>query len=366
MSVRYLVLWPTAACDLACPYCYRRNRRGGRMPTKVADAAVDLVAEGVYATNRPAHVQLAGGEPTLVPSLIEHVAERVVAIRCGRITCGIQTNATHLDEDMIAMLARHQVQVGVSVDGPPQVQERSRGSAAQTFRGLLALARADVPVRVTTVLSARNVDHLDELAVTLAGLPNVTGFGLDPLVPIGSAAGQKDLMPSEDAVVDGITTLHRRLPQINALRATPLRWRELETVRAALRGAPVPAAPAVDSSDRTLLPLSVSNRPYCHAAVEESMAVAPDGGVYPCSQAVGDPTSRAGNIHNVDWEALRRRFSQDAHTLRGPCHRCALAGRCPGDCPSRVEANALADPEQRRTPLTCLIDDTLARLETAP
>ena len=149
------------------------------------------------------------------------------------------------------------------------------------------------------------------------------------------------------------------------MRARPLVWRELETVRAAMHRSPANTPTTVDPSGRTLLPLSVSNRPYCHAAVGESMAVAPDGSVYPCSQSVGDPASRAGTVHDVDWDRLKHRFSQDVHTLRGPCHRCALAGRCPGDCPSRVEANNLADPEQARTPLTCLIDDTLARLETA-
>ena len=365
MTVRYLVLWPTAACDLACPYCYRRERRGGRMPTEVADASLDLLAEGVRTTGQPAHVQLAGGEPTLVPSLIEHVAERVAGIRGGRVTCGIQTNAAHLDDEIIAMFTHRGVRVGVSVDGPPQVQERARGSAAPTFRGLLALARADIPVRVTTVLSALNVDHLDELAVTLGGLPNVTGFGLDPLVGIGSAAGRGDLVPSDDAVVGGITALYRRLIQVNAMRARPLVWRELETVRAAMHRSPANTPTTVDPSGRTLLPLSVSNHPYCHAAVGESLGVAPAGGVSPCSPPVGDPASRAGPAPDVDWDRLKHRFSQDVHTLRGPCHRCALAGRCPGDCPSRVEANTLADPEQARTPLTCLIDDALARLETA-
>ncbi|GAE72639.1 hypothetical protein JCM18916_2089 [Cutibacterium acnes JCM 18916] len=54
------------------------------MPVEVADTALDLVAEGVRTTGQPAHVQLAGGEPTLVPSLIEHVAKRVVEIRWGK------------------------------------------------------------------------------------------------------------------------------------------------------------------------------------------------------------------------------------------------------------------------------------------
>ncbi|MDO4412622.1 radical SAM protein [Cutibacterium sp.] len=364
MTVRYLILWPTAACDLSCPYCYRRDRRGGRMSSDIADAAIDLLAEGVRTTGQPAHVQLAGGEPTLVPSLIEHVADRVAGIRGGRVTCGIQTNAARLDDDMATMFKRRGVRVGVSVDGPPSVQQKARGSAAQTFRGLLALVRAGVPVRVTTVLSAFNVEHLGDLALTLGGLPNVTGFGIDPLVSLGSAAGRADLVPTDDAVVTGIRALYRRLAQVNAIRAKPLVWRELETVRAALRRS-CASVTTVDPSGRTLLPLSVPNRPYCHAAVGESMAVAPDGSVYPCSQSVGDPASRAGTVHHVDWHRLKERFSQDVHTLKGPCRHCTLAGRCPGDCPSRVEANNLADPERSRTPLTCLINDTLARLETA-
>ena len=101
------------------------------MPVEVADTALDLVAEDVRTTGRPAHVQLAGGEPTLVPSLIEHVAKRVVEIRWEKVTCGIQTNAARLDGDIIAMLKRHSVRVGVSVDGPPPVHEKTRGSAAR-------------------------------------------------------------------------------------------------------------------------------------------------------------------------------------------------------------------------------------------
>ena len=241
------------------------------MPVEVADTALDLVAEDVRTTGRPAHVQLAGGEPTLVPSLIEHVAKRVVEIRWEKVTCGIQTNAARLDGDIIAMLKRHSVRVGVSVDGPPPVHEKTRGSAAQTFRGLLALAHADIPVRVTTVLSALNVEHLDELAVTLATLPNVTGFGLDPLVAIGSATGRDDLVPCNEAVIDGITTLYRRLAQINALRATPLRWRELETVRTALRRGPVPTTSAVDPAGRTLLPVATVS--YTHLTLPTNREV---------------------------------------------------------------------------------------------
>lgn len=359
MAVRYLVLWPTAACNLGCQYCYRRDRAGGRMSTEVADAALDLVAQGVRRTGRPAHVQLAGGEPTLVPALVEHVARRVAGL--DGVTCGIQTNATTMDDDMVAMLRTLGVGVGVSVDGPPRVQEDARGQAAATFRGLLALARADVPVRVTTVLSALNVDHLDDLVLTLAGLPNVAGFGLDPLVGLGDAEGREDLVPAPERVVAGITAAHRRLAQVNATRARPLRWRELETVRAALRR-PTTRDTGVSPDGRSLLPLAVPGRPYCHAAVGESLAVAPDGRVYPCSQAVGDPASHAGTIDAVDWERLRSRFS--GQVLTGPCHTCSLAGRCPGDCPSRVEAGLRADPERRLTPLTCLVDDTLARLET--
>lgn len=359
--LRYLVLWPTAACDMGCHYCYRRDRRGGRMSIEVADAALDLLCESARASGRPAHVQLAGGEPTLVPELIEHVGRRISHMHGVRITCGIQTNATRLTPELIQALEELRIQVGVSLDGPPAVQQAARGRAEATFAGLALLSRRHMPVRVTTVLTALNATHLPELALTLALYPNVTGFGLDPLVPLGSAMHSPGLVPSTEDVRTGVTGLYTTLATVNRTRRKPLLWRELETVRRALARSAA-GSPLVSADGRTAIPLDVgSAHPYCFAECGQSMAVAPDGAIYPCSQAVGDPASRAGSVDAVDWRRLAARFA--GARLTGPCESCTLHGRCPGDCPSRVEAWRRMGPDGPASPVTCLIYDTLARQE---
>lgn len=379
MLIRSLVLWPTGACDLECGYCYR-GVRGGRMSPATADAALDLAA----ASGEPFHVQFAGGEPTLNPQIIGTVCRRIERDALPA-TVAVQTNAVGITPALIALLKDHRVQVGVSIDGPPEVQERLRGRAADTFAGLGLLAAHDVPVRVTTVLTSHNALRLGDLALLLAAYPTVGGLALDPLVPLGSARDRLDLVPSAPDVARGIAELHLAVRQIARFRRAPFVWRELETVRRALRAGPTPVTlrsrpeaaifeHATSGAMAARTPAGAVTTPYCHAALGQSMAVAPDGTVYPCSQAVGDPSRAAGTVHDVDWASLTRQFRGDV-ALQGPCADCSLHGRCPGDCPSRLEAargagapdaRFLAGLDLEGAPLTCLIYRTIAAFERTP
>ncbi|HOS43976.1 MAG TPA: radical SAM protein, partial [Armatimonadota bacterium] len=304
-AVRYLVLWVTAACNLRCAYCYRRPGRDAVMPIAVARAALALAA----ASGQPFHVQLTGGEPTLEPAVIEAVG-RMVRQAGWPATLALQTNGTRLDTALIELCRRYDIGIGVSIDGPPEVQERVRGSAAATFRGLRLLERAALPVRVTAVLSSANVARLRELVLCLGVYPNVSGVGLDPVVAAGAARHAEALMPDPEAVRRGVRAMYAAVSGLNRLRARPFQWRECAAVERALAGdAPV--------------------RPYCHACRGESLAIHPDGTAYPCAQAVGDPAMQVGDVDAVDWARLRAVYH--GVQLRGECAACALSGRCPGD-----------------------------------
>ncbi|NLI83312.1 MAG: radical SAM protein [Deltaproteobacteria bacterium] len=312
-AIRYLVLWVTTACNLRCACCYRGDPSPMTMDTATAEAALRLAAS----SGRPFHVQLSGGEPTLEPRRVAAIAKSVRDAG-WQATMAIQTNGTLLDNGVLEICRRYAVSVGVSLDGPPQIQERLRGGASETFHGLELLARFDLPVRVTTVLSAGNTPHLGELLLALAAFPTVEGVGFDPLVLKGRALRQKAEIPSEESIRHGVTAMLEVLGRVNRARRVPLRCRELEAVRKAL-------------SD------GASSRPYCHACSGESLAVHPDGTVYPCSQTIGDPAMRAGTVASVDWQRLKSVFRGAA--LKGHCGECPLAGRCPGDCPSRLTYN---------------------------
>jgi uncharacterized protein len=312
--VRYLVLWLTTACNLRCAYCYRPDEPPAVMGREVISAALELAAS----SGRSFHVQLAGGEPTLEPELLEYAA-RTVRERGYAATLAVQTNATLLDKTLVALFSKYSASVGVSLDGPPEIQESLRGGAGATFRGLDLLARARVDFRATAVLSQANVGHLGELALCLAAYPNARGLGLDLLVRKGRGAE----LPSETITADSLNRavlgLVELFDRVNARRHAPLVWREYQAVAKALRG----CSPAAS---------------FCHAGLGQSLAVHPSGRLYPCSQSVGDASLAAGKLDAVDWDTLRNAYR--GVRLNGHCGGCPLEGRCPGECPSRLKVNA--------------------------
>jgi len=327
--VRYLVLWLTTACNLRCRYCYRKSDLPAVMTRDVVQAALSLAA----AAGRSFHVQLAGGEPTLEPGLIEFVGRTVREARWPA-TLAVQTNGTLVDRHLVELCRRYDVGIGVSLDGPPDVQEELRGMGGASFRGLALLEALGMPVRVTTVLSSVNVERLYDLALSLARFTNIRGIGLDPLVMTGRAEGEPHLHPSAEALRSGVGELLKALEYMKYTYSVPIIWREREAVRRAL-------------SEKG------SARPYCHACCGESMAVHPDGRVYPCGQAIGDPDMAAGTVDAVDWTRLRTCYQ--GFELNGDCSSCPLEGRCPGECPSRLRYNNGVVP-----PAMCTVYRTIA------
>ncbi len=314
--IRYLVLWLTTACNLRCAYCYRGDQPTMTMPLDMARAALELAA----ASGLPFNVQMAGGEPTLEPALIDAVGGMVR--KAGwPATLAIQTNGTQIDRRLIECCRRHGISVGLSLDGPPAVQETVRGRARATFKGLELLALEDIPVRITTVVSSANVRHLGELMLALAAFPNVRGVGLDPLVQKGSALRMKDPVPADAALRMGISSMFAMHHRVNLLRKASIIWRERDAVSKALK------------EEKT-------EGVFCHACRGESLAVHPDGSVTPCGQTAGDPAMAAGTLERIDWEKLGGMYR--GARLRGPCRGCPLEGRCPGDCPSRLAVNQRA------------------------
>ncbi len=281
----------------------------------------------------PFHVQLTGGEPTLEPALVEW-AVSLVRKKGWPATIGLQTNGSLLDRSLVRVCKRYDIQVGVSLDGPPDVQERMRGKAAATLRGLQLLTEHEVPFRVTTVVTGQNVQALGRLALLLGTFPTACGLGLDLLVSRGRAlAGGRVTHPTAPELENGLKMLLQALNWINKNRPQPVKFRELELLKR--------AAAAGEGAG-----------PFCHAAKGEAMAVLPDGSVYPCAQTAGDPRFACGRIGapgTLDLVQLGGARPADER-----CRDCPLAGFCPGDCPSRQHYNDAPDAG-----LACVLYRTL-------
>jgi uncharacterized protein len=207
--------------------------------------------------------------------------------------------------------------------------------AGATFRGQGLLANHSIPLRITTVLSSANAAHLREMALALSPFPNIRGFGLDPVVQKGAALSTEEWLPSTEALRNGIQQLLGLLHLVNRSRKNRLQWREWDTVCQVIK------------RQQTV-------QTFCHACLGESLAVHPDGTVYPCGQTIGDPAMTAGTLDAADWERLKEVY-RDVR-LEGDCGGCPLNGRCPGDCPSRLTCNHAISPQPM-----CLVYQAIAK-----
>ncbi|MDR1872074.1 MAG: radical SAM protein [Deltaproteobacteria bacterium] len=322
-AINHLILILTTRCQLRCLYCYNGAEPPLDMDREVLTRGIALAAK----SQGPLRVQLTGGEPTLVPELIEAAALEVKKLdRPYRLS--LQTNATSLDAALVKLLKKHSFEVGVSLDGPPDINEAQRGGAREVIRGLTALDQGGLPYTVTTVVTSLNCQELYKVPLILAQRKAALGLGLDLLVHKGRAGA---VSPEFNSLYQGVKELGKTLDFINAQRVRPLRLREEEFLRKARSG---------------------RKGGFCAACSGQSLAVAPNGYLYPCGQTAFDPKFLLGQIASPGKlvSPLAQMSLTGSH-----CHTCALKGACPGECPSRLSYNQLTDP-----PLACAIYQALA------
>ena len=104
-----------------------------------------------------------GGEPTLIGAgRFDELASRATSRLGNRLAAlGIQTNATLVDDVWVDALRRHQVSVGVSLDGPPDIHDETRvdhagrGSYDATVAGLRRLQDSGLAPSVLCVINPR-------------------------------------------------------------------------------------------------------------------------------------------------------------------------------------------------------------------
>ena len=171
-ALRTFILKVASRCNLACPYCYvyfkgdaTWKRRPPVMPDDVFEQTLNRIREYCATTGHSSvAINFHGGEPCLIGA-------RRFDAWCSRareslgsdmsVRFGIQTNGTLLDAEWAATFRRHEVRVGVSVDGPREIHDARRpdhrggGSYEAVERGLAVLRETGVPFAILAVIPLR-------------------------------------------------------------------------------------------------------------------------------------------------------------------------------------------------------------------
>ncbi|MBD2016698.1 radical SAM protein [Microcoleus sp. FACHB-53] len=114
-------------CNIACQYCYQNPQRDAGNLTQSYD--LELMKAAVE--REGGSFILFGGEPLLLP---EQDLEALWAWGLEKYgSNGIQTNGTLINDNHIRMFKQYQVQVGISIDGPSELNDvRWAGSLERT------------------------------------------------------------------------------------------------------------------------------------------------------------------------------------------------------------------------------------------
>ena len=140
-------------CNLNCNYCYVYNKGDDSFrsqPPVMDRATVSALLSRVLTYNQEQKLRRVmfvfhGGEPLLAgEEFFRYFVREAAAVFRGRVkpSYSMQTNGTLLNQDWYALFRELKISFGVSLDGPPEVNDRSRvthsgaGSYSQVRRAL--------------------------------------------------------------------------------------------------------------------------------------------------------------------------------------------------------------------------------------
>ncbi|MBZ5715954.1 aKG-HExxH-type peptide beta-hydroxylase [Nannocystis pusilla] len=303
-------------CNIGCQYCYQNPQRDAGNVARRYD--VPAILRVLAADPRP--FSLFGGEALLVP-LAD--LERLWAFgleRHGGNT--VQTNGTLIGDEHVAAFKRYKVRVGVSIDGPGELNDarwagtlaRTRELTQKTESAIARLLAEGLPVSLIVTLHRGNAtaDKLPRMHAWLADLAarGLRAARLHTLEVDDPAVGARYALDADEnvAALRSFAALERRVPALKLDVFTDMKQM--------LRGRDARAGCVFRACDS-----------YTTAAVS---GVEGDGQSSNCGRTNKDGVdfTKADRAGYERYVALHRTPQRD-----GGCKDCRFFLMCKGHCP---------------------------------
>lgn len=202
---RNLVILLSNSCNLGCTYCYaQQNRRDDVLSKEKIRAAIDYVFKLHVDDKNELDVSfLGGGEPMfhwdLLTWAILYVKEQAQKLNLN-VRYGFPTNGTLLNEDRIRFLSENNVQVGLSFDILPSIQDTQRPfahSQRSTYdvvrKNMDLLNQYGIPTRFRTTITPKIASKMPEMVLhTVEHFPYVKKVHFEPIYPLEDDKSQNN------------------------------------------------------------------------------------------------------------------------------------------------------------------------------
>jgi uncharacterized protein len=317
----------SAVCNLDCEYCFYLDREADpykELPARrmTGETLERLVDTYLFYSFPHATFAFQGGEPTLAGlPFFEQLVQ--LQRRYGRdgqsVANAMQTNGVLLDDAWCELFAGYHWLIGLSLDGPAEINDRyrfnkaRRGTFHQVIRALELLQTHKVEFNILCVLSQANVEKPRELYqfYKTLGVDNIQYIPLAEFHPDGSP------MP--------FTITPKQYGRF-LVETFDLWWPDRRKIR-------------IRFFDNIAEALAGQKPGSCtmHETCDSYVVVEYNGDVFPCDFFV-EKDWKLGNIHLNSWSEIasrtRRYNFASKKTLAHPeCQACDYQSICHGGCP---------------------------------
>lgn len=200
INVLYLIL--TEGCNMACSYCFFEGGFDKRplvnpMSIQTAKKAIDLFIRCIekYDPNweKIKMINFYGGEPLLNSKVLIQSLDYLSFLKAHdklpkTLRISLVTNGTLMTSKIAKILANNEVEVGVSIDGPPKLhnQYRKTYSGIKTFdqavKSLKILQDCNVNVGISCTVTKELADKMPEVFQWFIDNFGITKIGFNPLL----------------------------------------------------------------------------------------------------------------------------------------------------------------------------------------
>ena len=270
------VVWQfTGACNLKCRHCFlpaEEHKAHQASPEGLLQIAEILVRRNILI------VRLSGGEPTCHPAL----PDLLTILKSTPRHIKLLTNATLVDDRLIALIRRHVDSISVSLDGASAAtHDRIRGLRGTFDRAIAGLRRirgeTALPVNVTTSICEDNLPEVGAI-IDLCLELGIHSWKHTLTIPVGRASRKGDAMLTEAQFAD-------LMRAVEPYRNEPMVASSIHLLDAYVEPEPAPT--------------------WCGGAFDEA-AISPAGRLYPCAYVSGLGRYDAGSLLEADFDTLYR------------------------------------------------------------
>ena len=322
---------PTERCNLDCTYCYipgDMRKHGRHMTGDEVMAALEKLKAYFKKTvpeGRLPQVIFHGAEPMLNREAVFAGIEAFA----DTFRFGVQTNATLLDGESIDFLTGHGCGIGLSLDGhEASIADRTRSTwgGAGTFDAVVKAIerlRGYDGFNVICTITRENVKNLVKMVDFLHGHE----------VPACMLNVIRCTLPRARGIKAGDAETAEHF--IAAVERSHQLYRQTGRKMIVANFANILISIIAPTARRLMCDISP-----CGGG-RSFFALAPDGGMFPCSEFIGLPAFNGGNLFTDPVEKILESPQFKHVTGRkvediSPCNRCAIRHFCGSPCPAEA------------------------------